>query len=168
MRFDGFCCVVLCLVWVSLLPGCSGSSDEKEDAVEQSNETPSTEVTNRLTMTVQTYDKTKGNYDTANIIQSPSEEDVRKQFQALNWSDPNLVPSIKFVRMEDGKLSGLFVVSRNQESEEGEIVAEWVNPDKGEFTSPKIDSPDSALKLLLMFHGKRPELEKAVEWKSLN
>ena len=161
-------CVFLCLALVGVLPGCSGSSEDKTQAVDPSQETPSTQTADGLTMTVQTYNKREGVYDTANVIKSPDEAEVKKQFQSLKWTDPNLRPSIKIARVKAGQLGGLFGVHRNDESEEGEIQAEWVSPGKGEYVSPKIDSLDAALNLLLLFHSNNPELEKAVEWKSLN
>ena len=163
-----WCSLLVCFPLLLSLPGCSGSSDDPTDHSQESNETPPTGAVDGLTMTIQTYNKREGNYDSANIIKNPDEAEVKKQFESLNWTDPDLRPSLKFVRLKAGKIDSMLVVRRNQETAEGNIQAEWISSDKRELIAPKIDSKETALNLILMFQGEKPGMENVVQWSPLN
>ncbi len=118
-------------------------------------------------MSVQTYNKPEGSYDQAKILTDPKESEVKELFQSLNWGDPNFRPTMKFTRLEDGKIKNMLVVRRNQETEEGEIRAYWEPVEEGKktaYTSPPIEDPQKALDLILLYHAENPELEKAIDW----
>lgn len=161
---------LFCLTIVTATSGCSNSEtkiDENQSGTGQSNEVSANENADSYAMTVQTYNKQKGDYDKGEIIKQPDETEVKRQFQALNWNDTNLRPSVKFVRMSQGKIRSMFVLRRNQESEEGEIEAQWLNLEDQKSVarmSSAIETPETALNLILLYHNGKPELKQAVSW----